>query len=250
MKQQVKRWAEAAAATSVGLLVMSGPTLYLWWLATRSGVVVNDGSVWDVVLPRFGQGLVILVIYVAADQVGRRLLGGRYVFTLATGLFLVAAGIYQWRTFGIFGLGIGDYLFGWQQLVGELSIPFVAGAWMLWSRAPKPVRDTVSAQIPGVWDSPDSVLVCETDGVFTLAMSDGSTAAGLWEPLPGDRPQIVLKIVSLTELGHGWQATVLDLDAGYHGAVLRGAAEYRRREAEAVLERSTGYVGTVEVLEF
>jgi hypothetical protein len=251
MNQQVKRWARAAAAMTAGLLAVNAPLLDSWWQSFRQpGALLIEEPIWDSARSWLGQALAIMVIYVLADQIGRRLLRGRYVFTIATGLFLIAGGIYEWRCFGGIGLGPTAFFFGWQQLVDGLAVPFIAGAWMLWPRVPKPVRDAVSAQIPGVWDSPDGVLVCESDGVFTLAVPGGSTTAGLWERLPGDRPQIVLKIVSLTELGHGWQATVLDLDASHHGAVLRGAAEYRRREAETMLERSTGYVGTVEVLEF
>jgi hypothetical protein len=250
MNRQVKRWAKAAAAMTAGLLAVNAATLGNWWYQSRNPMPgLSPQSLWDVAHDWVGQALVCLLIYVLAEQAGRRLLRGRFAFTVATVIFLVAAGVYEWRGFAGVGVGYLSFLFGWQQIVDGLALPFAAGAWVLWSRAPKPDRDTVSSEIPGVWDAPNGVLTFDPDGIFTLALADGSTTAGLWERLPGELPQIVLKVVSVTQLGYGWQATVLGLDAGPHGAVLRGTTEYRRREAETVLERSSGYIGAVEVLE-
>ncbi len=234
-------------------VLVNANLIYVMWRqgSQRDGSQVELGSpTMDFVVRWVLEAVAYFLIYIVADQVGRRVLRGRFTMAVGLVLFLVSGGFYEYYSFGGAGVGLDGLIFGWGELCSALAVPFAAGAWMLRSRRPEPVRDLISPEVLGNWDAPRGILAFESDGVFTLASADGTSTAGLWEPLPGVRARVVLKVDADTELGHGWQATVLDLEAGPHGAVLHaGAVEYRRREAEAVLERSHGYVGTVEILE-
>ncbi|MFC1415276.1 hypothetical protein [Streptacidiphilus cavernicola] len=248
MNQQVKRWARAITAMVAGLVAVNAPVFYLWG-TTQNGGLAGPTPLGGLLRDWGAQALVILLIYLVADQISRRLLRDRYSLAIGAVLFLAVGGTYEWVAFGGPGVEFGGFAYGWSALADTLALPFALGAWMLWLRTPKPAPDPFAAEVTGAWESADGVLECGSDGVFTLTRAGASTIAGLWESLPGERPQIVLKVVAPTDLGHGWQATVLDLEVSPHGAVLRGAADYRRREAEAALEQSTGYIGAVEIIE-
>lgn len=248
MNQQVKRWARAIAAMLAVLAGVNASTLYLWW-STRLGGPLDRLQIEEYARHWGAQAVVAVLIYLVSDQISRRLLQGRFAFAIGCVLFVVVGGAYEWSSFDGPGVAFGGFTFGWSELVDTMALPFAVGAWALWLRVPKPAPDPFGSEIVGSWDTVGGVLECGADGVFTLTLAGGTTTAGLWESLPGERPQIVLKVVAPTDLGHGWQATVLDLETGPYGAVLRGAADYRRREAETVLEQTGGYVGAVEILE-
>ncbi|MFC1409318.1 hypothetical protein ACEZCY_10495 [Streptacidiphilus sp. N1-12] len=259
MNRQVKRWIQAAGAVAGTLVLTSFWTLYQDWQITRlfSGSGRSGPSLWEglaesLLWPAI-QAAVILGLLVLTLLISRLLLRGRFRIIVAGLLLSLAVFLGNWFYFDGAIEGSTALIFGFFDLANRTALAMAAGGWILRDRAPKPERDGISAEILGDWDAPGGVIAFASDGVFTLARAGEPTTAGLWEPLPGTRPQIVLRVDADTELGHGWQATVMDLESNPYGAVLRaGAAEYRRRDPEVVLERSpeyAGYIGAVEILE-
>lgn len=254
MKLQVTRWASAAAVVLACQLVVYAPVLLIMWQTRGQSdlEITFSGSDTSVIATWCAEFAGFMVIYVLAEQISRRLLHGRHQVPVGLVVFLGSAAAYEYLDFAGPGVGLDGWIIGWQEITVQLALPFAAGAWMLRTRL-RPERDLVSPELLGSWDAPGGTLDFQSDGLFTLSMVGGSTTAGMWEPLAGPRPRVVLKVDADTQLGHGWQATVLDLESGPYGAVLHGsAAQYRRREAETVLERAAeyaGYVGAVEVLE-
>ncbi|MHA6760771.1 hypothetical protein [Streptacidiphilus sp. PAMC 29251] len=262
MNEQLRRWIliTGAAAGAVGL--MNSWQIYeLWQMSGSNGygggpqsnrwTLMGEGLLWPL-----GETLAVPLLLALTLLISRFLLRGRFRVVVGGLLLALAALGTSWFTFHGAIESYSGLVFGAVNLANTTALGLAAGCWILRDRTPRPERDRISPEILGVWDTPGGVLEFESDGVFTLTSahgrggSEGSITAGLWEPLPGTRPRIVLKVDADTALGHGWQATVLDLDTHPYGAVLRaGAAQYRRREAEAVLEHSTGYIGAVEVLE-
>jgi hypothetical protein len=257
MDRQAKRWIQALGAVFGVLLLLGAANLYMVG-AFSQPLYGADGSrqaIWNVVLDQalhtVGETVVVLAVLALTRLVSSRLLRGRFAIPLAVLLLLLCSYIDVWAEYQAPSLGGPGVTFG---LLGDLqgaAVPVVAGAWVLWGRRVRPKTDLVAAAVPGVWDGGGSVLRFEPDGVFTLTRVGLASVAGLWEPGSGAQPQVVLKVDSSTDLGHGWQATLLDLELRGHTARLHSGAgvSYLRRERELVLEDSGGYLGAVEVLE-
>lgn len=254
MKQQVTRWALALAAILGTYAFLNGFLVYQRWAAFGE---LSNGMLTDMLVQSLMviavQAAAIFVLLALTAVISRFALRGRFRIVLGLLLLVLAVATLNWYAYH--GEIEGGYAltYGFFGIFDGSALAMVAGGWMVRTRPPKPPRDLVSPEIIGSWDSSGGVLEFGADGVFTLAPVGGTTTAGLWEPLPGIRPRVVLKVDADTALGHGWQATVLDLELSPHGAALRGsAAAYHRREAEAVLERAveySGHIGVVEVLE-
>jgi hypothetical protein len=190
--------------------------------------------------------------------ISRRLLHGRHAVPVGA-LVLFALSWWDLRLTDIVATeGMLSLVTGWADIVKDTALPLAAAGWLLRDRSARPAMDRVTSELLGSWEAGAGTLHFEPDGIFTLTRAGAATTAGLWEPGVGVRPQVVLKVDASTDLGHGWQATVLDLAVGPHGAVLRAtggevgsaaAVEYRRHEAEAALEISPSYIGTLELLE-
>lgn len=258
MNQQVKRWIQALGAVFGVLLLLGADEVY------ASGVLSQtnggpDGSqpvLWDMapgLLLRIAvETVVVLALLALARLVSRRLLHGRFAIAVAVLLLLLASYLDVWYQFGgNSSLGGPGLAWGLTNDLDIAAVPMIAGAWVLWGRRAKPKAELVAAAVPGVWDGGGSVLRFEPDGVFTLTRGGLVSVAGLWEPGPDAQPRVVLKVDSSTDLGHGWQATLLDLELRGHTAQLHSGAgvSYLRREPELVLEDTGGYLGAVEVLE-
>ncbi|TDU04679.1 hypothetical protein EDD99_3154 [Streptomyces sp. 846.5] len=258
MNQQVKRWIQALGAVFGVLLLLSAGDLY------ASGVLsqLTDGSdgssrsaLWNLALDQSLRSaletVAVLALLALTRLVSGRLLHGRFAIAVAVLLLLLASYIDVWFEFRAATLGGPGLAWGLINDVDIAAVPMIAGAWVLWGRRAKPKTDLIAAAVPGVWDGGGSVLRFEPDGVFTLTRGGLASVAGLWEPGPDAQPQIVLKVDSSTDLGHGWQATLLDLELRGHTARLHSGmgVSYLRREPELVLADNAGYFGAVEVLE-
>ena len=250
------RWAKAAGAIAGCQLGTSFLLLWgAWAMAGDPGNADGRRVFWDNLraeaLTDAIQFVVDLAILVLAVFISRRLLRDRFALPIGVGLFLVAAAITSWFSFDGAQQGALALIFGWLQTVQGSAIPMVAGAWMLRTRIPGTLPEAISAEMPGAWDTPGGTLRFDPDGVFTLSRGT-ETTAGLWEVLPGRRPQIVLKVDASTALGHGWQATVMDLELRSDGSALLhadGATAYTRRQPELLVQQMGGYLGTLELLE-
>ncbi len=257
MNQQAKRWIQALGAVAGILALLNFEVLYVSGVFSRSPVNTDGstGTDWALLLNQLLHAAVELVVIMAllalTRTVSRRLLRGRFPVLLGALLLLLASYVdvrfeFQGGTLG--GLGM---VWGMTSGIELAAIPMVAGAWVLWGRRPGPTADLVAAAVPGVWDGGGSVLRIEPDGVFTLTRGGAVSVAGLWESGRDAQPQLVLKVDSATDLGHGWQATPLELELTGHTARLHSGTgmSFLRREPELVLEEAGGYLGAVEVLE-
>ena len=258
MDLQAKRWTQALGAVFGVLLLLGAENLYASGAFSQpafspdgSSEVVLRGLVVDQVLRVVVETVVLMALLALARLVSRRLLHGRFVIVSAVLLLLLASYLDVYLEYA--GTSLGGPALAWG-LTGDLegaAVPVIAGAWVLWGRRAQPKTGLLAAVVPGVWDGGDSVLQFEPDGVFTLTRGGLVSVAGLWEPGFDAQPQVVLKVDSSTDLGHGWQATLLDLELTGHQARLHSGSGvcYQRREPELVLEETAGYLGAVEVLE-
>lgn len=253
MNQQVRRWAQAAAAVLVTVAAVNAPTLLMFSDLTRERSATALDLLWNPITWTIAvEAAGCLVVLALTVLISRRLLHGRYSFATAALLLVAISCVYLWFAYDVSTEGPLAVVYGETELLKELALPLAAGGWLLRNRSGQPVVDGVSPEIPGRWNARGGTLQFEPDGIFTLTRPGQDTVAGLWEPGTGARPQLVLRVDADSDLGHGWQATVLDLEAGPHGAVLRsggGANEYRREEAEVELAVSHGFVGSLELLE-
>ena len=258
MNQQAKRWIQALGAVLGVLSLLGAENLYATGAFSQpafsldgSSLVTLSNLVVDQALRVSVETVVLLAVLALARLVSRRLLHGRFAVVVAVVLLVLGSYIDIWAEFR--GMSLGGPALAWG-MTGDLegaAVPVIAGAWVLWGRRAEPRTDLVTTAVPGVWDGGDSVLRFEPDGVFTLTRGGTVSVAGLWEPGYDAQSQVVLKVDSSTDLGHGWQATLLDLELTGHTARLHSGTgvSYQRREPELVLEDTGGYIGAVEVLE-
>lgn len=256
---QVRRWVRAVAAVLGGVVLVSAIPV---WVTVRG--VLSDGpvlptgawdEVWSMIWWALGEFLGCLAVIALARLISRRLLGGRRPLALGVALTLVGVMLAQWLGFPSEGLGLPEYLFGVSQLLSTVCIPVTAGAWVLRSPAAvaPPPQMTVSREFDGAWESAQGVLLLESDGEFSLLRAaHQESVLGVWQQEPGEPRRLTLKVAAPTELGHGWQTTVLDVEYGPDGrAVLRfdEATAFGRRGSFADVEHAGGFVGQLEILE-
>ena len=258
MDQQSKRWIQALGAVLGVFLFLGAERIYTGGILNAAG---SELVAWNLVLDQLlrilVETVVVLALLALARLVSDRLLHGRCAIAVGVLLLLLAGYVDTWFETQNMYLGVQGFLWNLTNQTNDAAFPMIAGAWVLWGRRARPRTDLVTAAMPGVWDGGDSVLRFEPDGVFTLtrggvsAESGLSGVAGLWEPGPDAQSEVVLKVDSSTDLGHGWQATRLDLELTGHTARLYcgSGMSYLRREPELVLEATGGYTGAVEVLE-
>jgi hypothetical protein len=256
---QVKRWSRATGAVLGGIAVVASVPLWSAWEAARGlGAVGSD--IWGDLLTQLcwsaGEFVGCLLILLLATLVSDRFLGGRRRLPLGVALTLVAAFATEWYAYGGSQMSAEELVYGVYTLGVSMTLPLLAGAWTLRSRAPGPASAPVADPLlyQGVWESTLGVLSLEPDAVFTLLRAGGEPVAGEWG-LDADRPsRVTLRVVAPTALGRGWQTIPLDAEYGPDGGMLlrvdRELAFSRRSEvAELELEYAGGYVGQLEILE-
>ncbi|MFC1405935.1 MULTISPECIES: hypothetical protein [Streptacidiphilus] len=258
MDRRAKRWIQALGAVLGVQLLLGAENLYASGAFSQPAFSPDGSSqvvLWNLVADQAVrtavETVVLLGLLALARLVSRWLLHGRFATAVTALLLLLGSYIDVFVEFKGMALGGPALVWGLTNDLQSAAVPVIAGAWVLWGRRPEPRTGLVAAAVPGVWDGGGSVLQFEPDGVFTVTSGGLVSVAGLWEPGPDGRSQVVLKVDSPTDLGHGWQATLLDLELTGHAARLHSGAavSYLRREPELVLQETGGYIGAVEVLE-
>ena len=257
MDTQLRRWSRAAGAVLGGVVLVTAiPVWVMWRDVLSSGPVLPSGAwsgMWTLLWWAAGEFAGCLAVLALASLISRRLLGGRRPLVVGAVLTLVAILAAEWFGFPDSMLSPVGYLFGVSQLLNTMSIPMVAGAWVLRPPAREPVTVADSADFEGIWESGRGVLTLEPDAGFALLL-DGrdEPVAGVWRREPGRPPVLSLRVSGPTGLGHGWQTTLLEVEYGPDGSTLLRLDDrttFTRRRPLADVEHAGGYIGRLEVLE-
>ncbi|MEZ0091535.1 hypothetical protein [Streptacidiphilus sp. EB129] len=254
MGEQVGRWLRATGAVSALLLLTNLSQLVMAWQFNADGgsdlaALAAQGRL-DLARQVGGEALGCLVLLALAATVCRFLTRGRRPLLIGSLLFAALTWCVVWFLNDGATEGTVALCFSWSELVRTTALPLAAGAWLLRTRIPRPEPVPLPAELTGAWDGTDGMLRLEADGSFSL-LRGSAVVTGDWEPV-ADAQRIVLKVPAPTDLGAGYQATVLALDhAPDGGTALRADADrvYTRRERDLVVQASGGFVGGLEVIE-